>query len=224
MLRLNRALAHLRNEYFDAALNDTDCLSSPSEVSEKALYRAAQALYALGRFAECHEILTRLRGSHPNNGDATVQLRRVTQRLEEQKSGTYNFENIHQQACKLRPPHLDHATFLGPVTVKRSKGRGRGLFTTRAVKAGDLMLCEKAFAHCYATAESESTVGGSGIGVLINLQTNRMTLGTQTDLITKVVQKLRRNPSFMPEVTALHHGTYSPVSVGEVDGKPIIDT
>ncbi len=217
-------MAHLRNEYFDAALSDTDCLSSLSGASEKALYLAAQALYALGRFAKCHEVLTRLCGSYPNNGNAAVQLGRVTQRLEEQRNGTYNFENIHQQACKLRPPHLDHATFSGPVTVKTSRGRGRGLFTTKAAKAGDLLLCEKAFAHCYAKDEGESTEGGSDIGLLINLETNNMTMGTQSNLITKIVQKLRRNPSLLAEFTALHHGTYSPVSVSEINGKPIIDT
>jgi hypothetical protein len=113
---------------------------------------------------------------------------------------------------------------LGPITVKKSKGRGRGLFTTKAAKAGDLMLCEKAFAHCYAKTQGESTAGGSDVSLLINLQTNHMTMGTQGDLITKIVQKLRRNPSYLPEFTALHHGTYSPVSVSEVDCKPIIDT
>jgi hypothetical protein len=53
---------------------------------------------------------------------------------------------------------------------------------------------------------------------------NRMSIGTQSDLITTIVQKLWRNPSFLPEFTALHHGSYKPVNVTEVDGKPIIDT
>ena len=165
-----------------------------------------------------------LRARYPNNGEAVIQLRRVKRHLEEQRNGIYNFKDIHQHAQNLRPPHLDNASFLESVIVKPSEGRGRGLFTTKAVKAGDLVLCEKAFAHCYAKPEGQSGAEGSDIGMLFNLQTDRMTTGTQIDLITEVVQKLRRNPSFLQEFSALHHGTYSPVCTGEVDGKPVVDT
>jgi len=143
--------------------------------------------------------------------------------LEEQKNGTYDFKAIYEEASKLRPPHLDHATFIGPVTIKASKGRGRGLFTTKPVKAGDLILCEKAFAHCYANTK-ENSANSSKISLLLNMHTNRVSMGTQSDLITTIVQKLWRNPSLLPELTELHHGSYKPVDVTEVDGKPIIDT
>ncbi len=223
-VRLNRALAYLKNEYFDAALIDTGCPTSPSDAPEKALYRAGQALYRLGRFSECQEILTLLCKKYSNIGEAAVELTRVGCRLEEQQSGTYNFKAMYEQVSKLRPPHLDHATFIGPVTIKASKGRGRGLFTTKAVKAGDLILCEKAFAHCYADAAEENAVNSSKISLLINVQTSQMSMGTQSDLITTVVQKLWRNPSLLPDFTSLHHGSYMPVDATGVDGNPIIDT
>jgi hypothetical protein len=49
-IRLKRALAYLKTNYFEAALIDTEYLSSPWEASEKALYRAAQAFHKLERF------------------------------------------------------------------------------------------------------------------------------------------------------------------------------
>jgi hypothetical protein len=222
-MRLNRALAYLKDEYFDAALTDTGGLTFPSDAPEKALYRAGQALYKLGRFSECQDILTILCKKYPNNVDAAKELTRVRCRLGEQKSGTYDFKAIYEEASKLRPPHLDRATFIGPVAIKASKGRGRGLFTTKAVKAGDLVLCEKAFAHCYANTKEDSA-NSSKISILLNTHTNRISMGAQSDLITTIVQKLWRNPSFLPEFAALHHGSYKPVDVTEVDGKPIIDT
>ncbi|KAN0087063.1 hypothetical protein V8E54_000751 [Elaphomyces granulatus] len=225
-LRLNRALAYLKNDCFDAALADTECLTSPLDAPGKALERASQALYELGRFSECQGILTLLCEKYPNNVSATMELKRVRCRLGEQESGTYNFKTITDEMSKVPPPHLDHATFVGPVAVKASIGRGRGLFTTKAVKAGDLILCEKAFAHCYADPAGDPTVAAecSAISLLVNIHTNRMTIGTQSDLITKVVQKLWRNPSLLPDFMELHHGSYKPVDVTEVDGKPIIDT
>ncbi len=105
-----------------------------------------------------------------------------------------------------RPPHLDHATYVGPVAGKDAPGRGRGLFTTTAVEAGELLLCEKAFAHCYAGSSDESPKYCSKIN-LMNVHTNRMVVGMQSDLITAVVQKLWRNPSVLSKFATPHHGS-----------------
>jgi hypothetical protein len=223
-VRLNRALAYLKDGYFDAALADTGCLTSSLDAPEKALYRAGQALYSLRRFSECQDILTLLCKKYPNNANAARELTQVRCRLREQKNSTYDFKAIHEEASKLQPLHLDHATFIGPVTIKASKGRGWGLFTTKPVKAGDLVLCEKAFAHCYADTNKENSTKSSKISLLINIHTNRIHIGTQSDLITTIVQKLWRNLSFLLDFTELHYGSYKPVDVTEVDGKPIIDT
>ncbi|QSZ28627.1 hypothetical protein DSL72_003126 [Monilinia vaccinii-corymbosi] len=222
-IHLNRALAHLRDGSFDAALADTQCTISPSDVPEKALYRAGQALYGLGRFSECHDTFESLCKRYPSNSIAATALMRARRRLAEQESGMYDFASIYKEIRRTRPPHLDHATFVGPVVVKPSPGRGQGLFTTKAVKAGELLLCEKAFAHCYAET-SEYSKTNSQTTLLVNLHTNRMTLGTQSDLITTIVQKLWRNPSLIPKFTTLHHGSFQPVERIEVDKKPVIDT
>jgi tetratricopeptide (TPR) repeat protein len=216
-------LAYLQDESFEAALADTQCLGTTSNTSEKALYRAGKALYGLGRFSQCCDIFQTLCEKYPKNFEAAKELARARLRLLEQQCGTYDFKTIYKEVSKVRPPQLDHATFIGPVMVKISSDRGRGLFTTKAVKAGELLLCEKAFAHCYDGSSEESSKGGSKINVLVNIHTNRMTMGTQSDLITAIVQKLWRNPSLLSEFATLHHGSYVPVCVTEVDGKPVID-
>ena len=150
-------------------------------------------------------------------------LQRVCRRVKEQESGMYDFGSIYKELSTTRPPHLDHATYVGPVVVKSSPDRGQGLFTTRAVKAGELLLCEKAFAHCYARMSKDSDIYAKTT-LLINMHTNRMILGTQGDLITAIVQKLWKNPSLIPGFTALHRGSYKLAKETEVDGKPVIDT
>lgn len=60
--------------------------------------------------------------------------------------------------------------------------------------------------------------------ILINIETIEMTKGADVDLIHLAVQKLQQNPSMAPVVTGLHHGSYSPVTVSEVDGMPVVDT
>ncbi|KAH8601492.1 hypothetical protein B0O99DRAFT_658114 [Bisporella sp. PMI_857] len=197
-IRLNRALAYLRGESFDAALADIQCLDPASSSSENALYRTGKTLYGLERFSQCCYILQTL--------------------------CTYDLKATYKEVSRITPPHLDHATFVGPVVMKESPGRGRGLFTTKSVEANELLLCEKTFAHCYADSSNEGCNSCSKISPLVNIHTNRMTMGTQSNLIMADVQKLWRNPSLLSEFLTLLRGSYEPVRVTEVDGKPVIDT
>jgi hypothetical protein len=187
--------------------------------AEKGLFRKAEALYHLQRYRECCEVLKELCLEYPNNTAAKSQLTRAVSRLAEQTNGKYPFKELHAEAARLRPPHLDHATYIGPVRVQATGSRGRGLFTTKAVKAGDLLFCEKAFAHAFIDEEDDR----GDITMLIDPE-NGGTIGAQSDLINMTVQKLYRNPSLLPVISDLHHGSYQPVDVTEVDGKPVVDT
>jgi hypothetical protein len=57
----------------------------------------------------------------------------------------------------------------------------------------------------------------------MNSRKNRITTGTG-HLVTTIVQKLWQNPSLVPELTVLHHGSYEPVIMVDVDTRPVIDT
>lgn len=189
------------------------------------MFRAAEALYNLERFVECCQVLELLRTHFPDNSQATVVLDRAKTRLQEQRTGVYNLKELQAKAQKLRPPHLDHATYIGPVEVRQTESKGRGLFVTKAVKAGDLLLCEKAFAHAHVDERSgDEGKDSSKISLLINPETDKGFMGAQADLIKLIVQKLYRNPSIAKAFAALYHGTYEGVSTSTVDGKPIVDT
>lgn len=170
-------------------------------------------------------MLEQLCTNFPHNSDASAFFERAQSRSVEQKSGVYNFKQLQENANTLRPPHLDHATYIGPVEVRQTKSKGRGLFVTRDVKAGDLLLCEKAFSHAYAEKDADGgNVASSSISILINPGTGQGFIGAQADLIKLTVQKLYRNPSLAPAFTTLYHGDYEGASTSTVDGKPIVDT
>ena len=221
MILDNRSLANLKLGSYDAILEDTDCTLTKAEESEKTLYRAAQALYQLERFQECQKFLHKLLQEHPHNESGKIQMRHVNDRLAEQQYGSYDFKKMYA-AIKSTSPTLDCATFVGPVEVKNSKGRGRGMFTIRDVKAGEMLLCEKAFAASY----SEKTPKGvtAKTSILMNLHTNQVTIGTQGTLITTIAHRLKQNPSLIPPFASLHHGSYEPTTTTMVDGMPVIDT
>lgn len=225
MIKRNRSLACLKTKQFDAALSDTGFPVFPSTPSDKALFRAAEALYYLGRHSECCEVLEMLHNIFPDNKQASEVLERARSRCLEQKTGEYNFKQLQAKAKKLRPPHLDAATYIGPVEVKQTASKGRGLFVTKAVKAGDLLLCEKAFSHAYAAdGAADNAESSSQITILLNSETNRGFVGGQADLLKSIVQKLYRNPSLAAPFTSLYHGPYEAVTTSTVDGEPVVDT
>jgi hypothetical protein len=231
-------MANLHLECYDAALEDASSACAEPKPPEKALYRAALALYHLGRYDECLARREQLLQAYPHTETGDVQMQCVRQRLLEQASGGYDFRKMYDDV-RTGKRHLDIATFVGPVVVKSSPGRGRGLFTTRPVKAGELLLCEKAFAYCGAddteTTRSKSTGDTSsssrqakplsGIGILVSPYYNLVTIGTQADVMTTVIQKVFRNPSFKPSFVSLYSGTYKSVDTPLlVDGHPVVDS
>jgi len=224
-IKRNRSLAFLKTKHFDAALSDTGFPNFNTKPPEKALFRAAEALYHLERYTECCEVLELLRTNFPHNSQGLVALDRARGRCLEQKTGAYNFKQLQAKAEKLQPPHLDHATYIGPVEIKQAKSKGRGLFVTKAVKAGDLLFCEKAFSCAYTNESATGgNEGGSKVTLLLNPETNQGFLGGQADLIKTIVQKLYRNPSLAPAFTTLYHGTYKGVTTPAVDTESIVDT
>lgn len=253
IIRRNRALAHLQDENFEAALVDTKSLSKPPDTSEKSLSRAGKALYGLGRFDKSFDLFKLLSEKYPNNPEAAKERSRVRSRIVEQKLGSYDFKALRKEVLKNRSPFLDHATFDGPVAVKASAspsaGREKGLFTTRAVRAGELLLCEKAFSYSQGRGSGEEEEEEEDF-------LNEM-FGVEEDpLLTPTLQKLWRNPSILadfsklprtldserqkskkslPVKRLLNHGdkdeesvvkevSVQPLSVHWVDGRPVIDT
>ncbi|TVY35156.1 Histone-lysine N-methyltransferase [Lachnellula subtilissima] len=224
-LKLNRSLALLKAKNFDTVLAALEPMVCVPEPVEKALYRKAQALYNLQKFEECCEVLTTLRSEYPKNVEANKELLRATKRVEEQKSGIYRFKQFYVETAKLRLPHLDHATHTGSVAVRGAGFQGRGLFTTKAIKAGELLLCEKAFAHAHIAENAQQASDlDNDLTLLINVERDSMTMGSQSELIRMIFQKIQKSPSFAPAIMNLHHGSYNSVGFGTVDSKPVIDT
>lgn len=189
------------------------------------MFRAGEALYYLERFDECCQVLENLSRLYPLNSRFQAAYTSAQSRLREQKTGEYNFALLQAKAKNTQPPQLEHATYIGPVEVRLAGSKGRGLFVTKSVKAGDLLLCEKAFAYCFAPGEPGKKKGrGPVINILKSSEIKSPIIGTQVDLIKTVVQKVYHNPSLSSTVTDLYHGDYKGLDTTAVDGMPTVDT
>lgn len=218
---LNRSLADLRLGRPAVALSDAVRAEELSKnTSEKALFRKASALYELRKFDECLSTLDELSASFPSNETSTTMLPRVKARLREQNTGEYDFKSMRKQAARSTPPLVDVATYSAPVEIRSSPQRGRGLFTTRKVVAGELLVCEKALGYKYADHDHMGSTT-----LLMNVTTRRMTMGGQADVLMQLVQKLYHDPELSRAFAGAYHGDYNAVFAPDlVDGKPVVDT
>lgn len=118
---------------------------------------------------------------------------------------------MYQQA-ESTPPLIDCATYTGAVEIRESPGKGHGVFTTRKVLAGELLICEKAFG--YACDDNAIPVSKDMIERDISSKFLR----------TQILQKMLHNIEAARCFGDLHHGDYDAVSVYEVDGRSVVDS
>lgn len=213
---LNRSYANLRLQRPEKALSDALRSSDATSPSEKGIFREARALYELGEFETALNKLQKLVESYPGNIAAATEMERAKARLREQQTGSYDFRRMYQQAEKT-PPLIDCATFSSPVEVRDSPGKGRGVYTTMPVSAGQLLLCEKALG--YRCAEH-----GSGYNLLMDVKTKKLDPQERLRLVAQLVQKLYHGYRHSHEFKKLYCGDYTTTPVSEVDGIPVVDS
>lgn len=200
------------------ALQDTNYVLQSDPTNEKALFREAKALYLARRFEDCKpRLITHLK-LYPGNKEAKEVLLKVYRRLQEGKSGKYNFNEMRILTSNRQagPVKLDCADFVGPVHLQNTLDSGRGLFATRDVEFGELLLCSKAFHVCYPETDGSS--------VIVDLTKDQIQISSGSQLTSGIVQKLYNNPSTSKEFLELFSGDYERVQQNEADGRPIVDT
>ena len=231
---MNRALAYLKNDQFDAALQDAESVlrgAAPGQlrgmIAELALFRKAEALKNLDRIQECCNAYDDVLRKNPKNTYARKDVHLAEEKLSNEENADYIFRSMISMVTH-NNREVACGTYIGPVEVRSTPNHGKGLFTTRAVKAGDLLLCEKAFALATSSRNWRCEIFFPGTDednskYLFNTETGKVVYGTQADLVEVIAQKIFRNPSLESLITELHHGNYQAGEPQKVDGVPVVD-
>lgn len=145
----------------------------------------------------------------------------------EQESGSYNFSKMQEDATK-QPPILDYATFIGSIEKRSSPGRGTGMFATKNIQVGDLLVCEKAFAHCFVSSAEQLTesveIRRQG-SVEYHPSHIYYDCGERTCLMNTVMHRISKSPGMREAFMSLHHQEKSgEATFEEIDGITPIDT
>ena len=222
-LHRNRAHVNLLLNQLDEAKSDAKSAmigkedERSKELDSKAYFRAGLAAYNLGDFEEAKGLFEERVKLMPNNKEANALLRRVQTRLREQETGEYDLKKLRAGLSKARP-RADAASFIGNTTIKDSPGRGRGLFVTRDIPAGEVIMCEKSF--CVVWGHEKEAL----IAMTYDVRDDRIRV-SPVGLAASIVEKLISNPSQIERVTGLY-GDYQGdgKNVLKTEDGPVVDT
>lgn len=224
-LHRNRAQVHLNLGQYQLASEDAiaavttedDAPQQAKILNVKSYVRAGRAQYQLGNFAAAQEYLDEALGLDPTDKTAKADLARTKQRILEQNEGNYNFAAMAQSATTSHKK-LDHATFTNNTRIGSSGKRGRGLFATKDIKHGDVVMVEKAF--CVRFGDEL----GKEYSLLININTDRVQFGTHAECLYDTIDKIRHNPGQASEFFELFDGgKFKGKQVRSVDGAVVLD-
>lgn len=224
-LHRNRSRVRLLLGNYEGAI--TDALAALTHKSDdkhkildgKALFRAATASYKLKMFEKAALYLRDQLQLSPNDKDAVALLKRVDHRIFEQEGGGYDLASI-ERSISLRQPSVDVADYLNRTVIKDTGSqRGRGLFATRALRPGDLILAETAF--CCVWSHQEPNL----LALACNARTPDETHPSLVGLWRTAVKEAAKNPTKGSALMELH-GKYKGCGtrIAEVDGIAVIDT
>lgn len=211
---------------FLAAKDDAlaSCLDTLDTADEKAYFCAGRASYELGLYAESKQYFERVLRLKPTDTKTKKELDRVRSRMIESGQGIYDFESMINSVNNGKIL-LDHADFLSNTVVRESPGKGRGLFATRDIERGEIVMVEKAI--CLPDLYTSDQDQGKDDLRMWNFNTNSKTQQpAQATLFIDLLKKVYEDPAAAKRVFDLDGGAYiRSGKEGEVvDGVPVVDS
>jgi tetratricopeptide (TPR) repeat protein len=169
----------------------------------------ARCLYALGRWKEAEEAYRMSENSAPPDAESSIvsELKHCRLRIQEQSTGRYNYAELFRQVHRDGIRRFDIAGWKGPIEVAQYAGMGRGYRTTREVKAGELLLVEKALS--VVTRATASEISDSPRLTGFNLFTETIEGSRLHSLRMDLAYKAAHRPGLGQALRGLYDGSQS---------------
>ncbi|XP_042023686.1 methyltransferase FGSG_00040-like [Salvia splendens] len=143
----NRAEARARQSEFSEALRDCEAALSIDKSHFKTLLCKGKILLSLNRYAAALDCFKQanLDPYAAENSDAVNRMLKKCKKLESlSRSGAFDVSDWVLGGFRGKTPEL--AEYIGAVEIRKSEISGRGLFATRNIESGTLMVVTRAVA------------------------------------------------------------------------------
>lgn len=200
-LLANRSAAYLALHKYKLGLTDANSVLDVKRNHIKCIFRKSKSLFGLAEYENALAFLSSIGMdalSEPDKKIVADLVSKAKSLILQSKSGIYPWKDILQDKCD------DIAEYVGPVIVKNTSTKGRGLFATSAIKAGQLILASKAFARVVDDDNSREFFSH----ISMNAESGKKVLSsrTQTQLVSEIAHILKDDPEKSQEVYSLYAG------------------
>lgn len=224
IMRLNRSEAYIRLGWYNSALYDAsraiEAGIEDSALLRKAIFRAAKSCYYIDEYECAIEYADRL----PGDKDCAEWKSKAKSRLRERDSGQFDWCALYRESLQERS-RPDIADYCGPVEVREGDdGCIRGLFVTREVKLGELLvskanrarrikflislkLASKPIASYYT---EDNPRHKAEVFKSLNLLTNEVTGRDRPAIIAAIAQKMWDDEQLAALVQSMYAGPEGP--------------
>ncbi|GAA6041925.1 hypothetical protein JCM8097_000225 [Rhodosporidiobolus ruineniae] len=210
-LLLNRSQLHLNLGNYASARRDASAVlnlleqgvDAPPQTLLKAKLRLARALEGLRLLDKASAAYSAVLEVDSSSEEGKEGKKRVVKMRHETETGEYDWREL---ASVVGPEgrDLEMGDYVGPIEVveMEGKGGGRGVVATRDVKAGDLLLVEKAFAVDYPDPDR----------LVLDFKLQHGSLGEHLDypLACSIASRILDDPSTAELVYGLYGGKAFP--------------
>lgn len=193
-LHANRSAAYLALSKYKLALDDADTVVNADKGHIKCIFRKATALFGMKFYKDAITFLGTIDVEPMPQIDKKLIADLLTKGksfISQAENGEYPWYDLHQTQSK----YHDMADYTSLVTVKESPTKGRGLFATKNIKAGQLVLACKAFVYLEDNVACPDECYPNLLVGQINIQ-----------LYHKVVRTLEESPEKCFEIYRLYAG------------------
>lgn len=163
---------------------------------------------------ETAQILERL---YPHDITAREQIQFAKIRTQERDFGNYDFYDMQFKILQAKEAVIfDCATYVGNIEVKPSTARGNGIFATKDIAVGELILCEKAFAFSCREDDPQQGMRRTLLCVIANGSVMADCDYERSPLINIIIHKLRHSRSARADFKNLYDGGYKSENSSQV--------
>jgi hypothetical protein len=231
LLYLNRAAVNITLERYNSAFEDSvitlqllDSIGTKSypgidrDTKSKALFRRSLALERMERLDEAdfsYEETVRWTGQ--TTGTSVEGLARCRKKVQHTEGGKFSMDAVFYEArTPQRDPRLDVGRYQGSIILSDlpNRGGGRGMVATRDIKAGELLLAEKAYAVVYP--------GGDTVRLGMDFKRGEVYTTPKVKLVSAVVRNLLDRPLLARQLYSLYagpsHVVLDPLGTEKVSG------
>ena len=108
---LNRSQSYLKLDKPYSAYQDAQQAVKLDKNNEKAYFRLGKSAYLLGKFQDAFEHFTTCMKLNVRNLEVECELKKVNERLNESRTGIYNFQALYEQFFKRDQLYMDVAEY-----------------------------------------------------------------------------------------------------------------